>query len=128
MFSAFGGALTAFLRIDPMNCILDPEGENEERGGMFLGNIYAAFSEELLKKHKIGAVLTVAADTGLSYKDKLHLIIPAEDVESYDLSKYFEKMIEFIEDCRKTTNILVHCFAGVSRSATAVCAYLMKKN
>ena len=68
MFSAFGGALTAFLRIDPMNCIIDPNLEG--KGGLFLGNIYAAYSDELLKKHNIGAVLTVAAETGLSYADK----------------------------------------------------------
>lgn len=35
-------------------------------------------------------------------------------------------MIEFIEKNIKKTNVLVHCFAGVSRSATAVIAYLMK--
>ncbi len=28
---------------------------------------------------------------------------------------------------RKFTNILIHCYAGVSRSVTIVCAYIMWK-
>lgn len=43
-----------------------------------------------------------------------------------NLSQYFEKVINFIEDHRTHSNVLVHCFAGVSRSATCVIAYLMK--
>ena len=36
-------------------------------------------------------------------------------------------MIDFIDDNIHKTNVLVHCFAGVSRSSTAIIAYLMKK-
>ena len=36
-------------------------------------------------------------------------------------------MNDFIERCSYSTNILVHCYAGISRSATALIAYLMKK-
>ena len=48
MLLGFGGALTAFLSIDPMNCIIDPDNNND-KGGLYLGNIYSAFNEELLK-------------------------------------------------------------------------------
>ena len=53
-------------------------------------------------------------------------MIWADDIESYNLSRHFDKMLEFINKNLKTTNVLVHCFAGVSRSATTVIAYLMK--
>jgi protein-tyrosine phosphatase len=53
-------------------------------------------------------------------------VIPAEDYDSFDLSSRFEECIKFIDEQRKCTNVLVHCYAGVSRSATITIAYIMK--
>jgi len=39
----------------------------------------------------------------------------------------FEKANDFIEENRKVTSVLVHCFAGVSRSSAMCIAYLIKK-
>jgi len=33
---------------------------------------------------------------------------------------------DFIDTHRKNTNVLVHCFVGVSRSATIIIGYIMK--
>lgn len=38
-----------------------------------------------------------------------------------------EDCIEFIDEGLKHGNVLIHCIAGISRSATVVVAYLMKK-
>lgn len=119
------GSYTSFLSIDVINCILEPV---QNVGGLYLGNIYAAFDDALLAQYNIGAVLTVAAHSDLTYKDKKHLIIAVEDMEQENLSKYFDQMIEFIEQNIANTNVLVHCFAGVSRSSSAVIVYLMHKN
>lgn len=120
---------TSFMPVsfDAMNCIIDP---TEELGGLYLGNYDAASDISLLKRHRIGAVLTVAAGTGLHYHPdavQSHDMIPAMDVDYYDMSKHFDRCFEFIDRNRKSTNVLVHCWAGVSRSATIVIAYLMKK-
>ena len=49
----------------------------QHKGGLYLGNIEAARNSELLIKHNIRAVLTVAEGTGLNYKNdliKFHLV------------------------------------------------------
>ena len=54
----------------------------------------------MLNKLNIGAVLTVADNTDLHYIGRSHLIIPVDDCESENLSKYFEEMIAYIEEKR----------------------------
>lgn len=111
------------------DCILPPESNNI--GGLYLGDIFTAEKIEILKEKNISAVLTVASDTYLTFENthvSEHKIIAAEDTFYFNLSRFFEEGYNFIEENRKKHNILVHCFAGVSRSATIVIAYLMKKN
>lgn len=55
-----------------------------------------------------------------------YLYIPAIDHESFDLSPFFEAANELLDAETRRTNVLVHCMAGVSRSATLVMAFLMK--
>ncbi|KAL4481426.1 hypothetical protein ABPG72_010579 [Tetrahymena utriculariae] len=103
---------------------------SEEGGAIYLGNLEAASNVEYLKRHNIGAVLTVAGGTGLRYNIHdipMHEIINADDALYQDLSQYFSRMINFIENARQRTNILIHCYAGISRSVTALVAYIMQK-
>lgn len=116
----------SFMSWDPMNLILEP---SESLGGLYLGNYEAASDIALLKKHNIKAVLTVAADLRLNYPSAegiTHEVISALDMVSYDLSKHFNRCFDFIEKHRAETNVLVHCLAGISRSATIVIMYLMR--
>jgi dual specificity phosphatase 12 len=50
-----------------------------------------------------------------------------EDTADEEISPFLQKAFEFIEEQRKTKNVLIHCIAGVSRSSTIIAFYLMKK-
>lgn len=116
------------LRFEDINCIVQPNENNV--GGIFLGNISAASSIPTLKKLRIGAVLTVAEELLLDYTNQNyevnHLKILASDVEHFDLSQHFPQCFDFIVSNQTKTNVLIHCYAGVSRSVTITIAYLMK--
>lgn len=114
----------------PSHCIL-PQSDQNGFGALYLGDIFSAKDIVFLKNKNVSVVLSVAEDSGLNYEKthiKIHEIIPAFDTPKFSLLDHFEKGFDFIEENRKNNNILVHCFAGVSRSASIVIAYLMKKN
>ena len=55
------------------------------------------------------------------------LVLDVDDSEDENMNVHFSRAIDFIEHCVASKGTcIVHCFAGVSRSATVVVAYLMK--
>ena len=58
----------------------------------------------------------------------MHQNLLAQDVESFDISQHFETSYDFIDKARRKTNILIHCYAGISRSTTVLIAYLMRNH
>ncbi|CAH9080858.1 unnamed protein product [Cuscuta epithymum] len=56
----------------------------------------------------------------------VRMAVSLRDMERENLLDYLEVCLDFIEESRKKGCILVHCFAGVSRSAAMVVAYLMR--
>ncbi|KAL3819691.1 hypothetical protein ACJIZ3_005596 [Penstemon smallii] len=56
----------------------------------------------------------------------VRMAVPLRDMESEDLLDYLDVCLDFIENSRKEGSVLVHCFAGVSRSAAIITAYLMR--
>ncbi|XP_027070862.1 uncharacterized protein [Coffea arabica] len=56
----------------------------------------------------------------------VRMAVPFKDTESEDLLDYLDVCLDFIDRSRKEGSVLVHCFAGVSRSAAIITAYLMR--
>ena len=96
---------------------------------LYLGNLSAAEDTQNLKELGIKKVLSILDEFAWpKYHETLnieHKKIAAQDMDDQNIIKYFGECLLFIDDDKKT---LVHCFAGSSRSATIIIAYLMWKN
>ncbi|KAL5743669.1 hypothetical protein ACOSQ2_026785 [Xanthoceras sorbifolium] len=56
----------------------------------------------------------------------VRMAVPIRDMENENLLDYLDVCLDFIDQSRKEGSVLVHCFAGVSRSAAIITAYLMR--
>ncbi|KAI7980508.1 Dual specificity protein phosphatase 12 [Camellia lanceoleosa] len=56
----------------------------------------------------------------------VRMAVPLRDTENENLLDYLDVCLDFTDKSRKEGSVLVHCFAGVSRSAAIITAYLMR--
>eukprot|EP01105_Mastigella_eilhardi_P007001 TRINITY_DN18483_c0_g1_i1.p2 TRINITY_DN18483_c0_g1~~TRINITY_DN18483_c0_g1_i1.p2 ORF type:complete len:186 (+),score=47.35 TRINITY_DN18483_c0_g1_i1:22-558(+) len=99
-------------------------------GCLYLGNMHAARDADLLRRHRIGAVVCVAsAGVSREHAGVAQLCVPVRDSwrDADALYAHFDHACGFIRDhLGDGSGVLVHCLAGASRSPTVVLAYLMK--
>nr|KAF6427443.1 dual specificity phosphatase 4 [Rousettus aegyptiacus] len=96
---------------------------------LYLGSAYHAARRDMLDALGITALLNVSSDCPNHFEGHYqYKCIPVEDNHKADISSWFMEAIEYIDavkECRG--RVLVHCQAGISRSATICLAYLMMK-
>lgn len=101
---------------------------NQITQNIHLGNINSPVNESYIKKHNIRYVINLST---LSY-DKIegvsYLDIPISDIPNANISAYFPLTNIYIDTAIKlNSSVLIHCYAGISRSTTIVIAYLISK-
>eukprot|EP00897_Mesotaenium_endlicherianum_P002562 jgi/Mesen1/2333/ME000155S01426 len=114
------------------------------RPGLYVGDFHDSQDKKKLLEEGISHILTLAempepaaasqggiqqmaVDTG-SHVDAVleYLKVPLVDEEVENLLDSLPLCIDFIQKGRRGGGVLVHCLAGVSRSAAVATAYLMK--
>lgn len=96
--------------------------------GVYLGSIGAANNVQALQALGVTHVLTVAQGLNPPHPSAFrYKCVAVLDSPDQDLTPFFEECLEFMEEGRRCGGVLVHCFAGRSRSATVTCAYLLAK-
>ncbi|KAL5701725.1 hypothetical protein ACHQM5_027034 [Ranunculus cassubicifolius] len=97
--------------------------------GLYLGSLGAAFNKDRLLVLNVTHILTVASSLKPAYpNDFVYKKIEVTDRSDTDLAQHFDECFDFIDEVKRMGGgVLVHCFAGRSRSVTIIVAYLMKK-
>ncbi|RWS28659.1 dual specificity protein phosphatase 19-like protein [Leptotrombidium deliense] len=98
-----------------------------EQTTLHLGSQDVAHNFDMLKRCGVSHILNVASGVQNAFQDSfVYKNVEMLDTPDFDLQSCLSACIEFIDDCRKASGVcLVHCNAGVSRSASVVIAYLI---
>ena len=101
-------------------------------GQLFLGNASNAMDTNLLNKLGITAILNCATGSCLTnaeyYDEKIiYHEFDAQDVAGYDMTQHLDEALTFFNKCHAEGRpMLVHCAAGINRSAfIAVYLYMV---
>lgn len=123
---------------------------SEIEPGLFMGDFTSSCQLSTLKENGITAIVSLANNRSEKWSrpdnrdlvpEDNHLFVPCADSPGQDILALLPKICDFIDSRRGKagtepesqqcdggqSNVLVHCTAGVSRSATIVVAYLMRK-
>lgn len=97
---------------------------------VYLGNHVDADNKLHLGHLQVKHVMNVSNDVENLHTGEFNYTrISLPDNEEEDIGQHFERAFAFLDEAEsKGERVFVHCHQGVSRSATIVLAYLMKKN
>ena len=102
---------------------------NQILPGLWLGGISSASNREALHEHNIETIISVVLGSVASFPyDFNYERADLRDTEDEDIITEFYRIVPIIhEELSKGKSILVTCIWGKSRSASFVCAYLIKQ-
>ena len=97
--------------------------------GLFLSGYKKAERYDLLQKYRITHILTLCEDIPPCFPDQFtYCVHSIDDSQEVNIRALLSETNNFIDQAiAQNGHVLVHCLMGISRSATAVIAYVMWK-
>ncbi len=101
---------------------------NEIIPNLWLGNLKSGINKQELNKRNIKRIVITILGAQRRYPtDFKYLVIPLRDIFIEKISNHFDEAHKYIEEgLSNNEGVLIHCVAGISRSATIVISYLMR--
>lgn len=112
------------------------ENVNLIMNNLWLGNLAIAYDEEFIKNNNIKLIVHCLKNTEIpTWYEKYNIEIVKLEINDYNgkeenevLKQNINFIIDKIDQYRLTNqSVLVHCYAGMQRSATVIASYLIKK-
>lgn len=103
-------------------------GLSQITGSLYISSQAAASDERLLSRSHITSVVNVSTEAASALREGVqYLQVPVADAPTEPLCDFFDPIADHIHDVEaRRGRTLLHCVAGVSRSAALGLAYLMK--
>jgi len=102
--------------------------------GIWLGDASDAMDIDTLNKHGIDGIVNCAEKHTLTCAEYYpfgwrYLGLECDDSANYDIiGKHLDEFTDFMDECVVNKHkVLVHCAAGINRSATLLIAYLVRR-
>ncbi|KZP21058.1 phosphatases II [Athelia psychrophila] len=95
---------------------------------LYLSDFFTARDEEEMEKLGITHMVSVMEAMPTKMPEMIRHHVPIQDRWTVDILQHLDGTTEFIREALAedpANKVLVHCFQGVSRSATVVCAYVI---
>ncbi|XP_010597043.1 dual specificity protein phosphatase 18 [Loxodonta africana] len=103
-------------------------GLSQVTSSLYISSGVAANNKLMLSSHQITTVINISVEVvNTHYEDIQYMQVPVADSPASRLCDFFDPIADHIHSVEmKQGRTLLHCAAGVSRSATLCLAYLMK--
>ncbi|ORY76310.1 protein-tyrosine phosphatase-like protein [Protomyces lactucae-debilis] len=94
---------------------------------LFISDIYAAQSAKKLDEYDITHIISLLSYSSILVPPHVkHLKLDVLDYDDENILQEFESSRQWIDEAIKGGGrVLIHCQAGISRSSTILCAYIM---
>lgn len=96
---------------------------------VYVSQLTVAQNKKILKKYGITHIVNLSQHPNCFPNSFTYLTIDIPDSIDVDISRHFKHSSNFIHDAIKNNGkVLIHCYAGLSRSPTICISYLVQKH